>query len=169
MQPFKRQRDSKVLMSTSIFSAAASTVDLLSTSDTSSSRELLRRIANHNRPHCPNVQSEALWRNPVPSATLQNSFSNICSRYCYINVAYDFHKGLEFCCFCAAQSSRQLPSFFHECQTRASHEHPFKFSCVAQPRRSLFSWALDGLTAQPLGTQIDRAVDPKLPTKLRIT
>lgn len=50
---------------TSIFSAAVGAVNLLSTSDISSSRELLRRIANHDRPHHLNVQFKALWCNGV--------------------------------------------------------------------------------------------------------
>ena len=68
------------------------------TSAISSSREPLRRIANHDRPHHLNVQS-ALWRNPSPRATppelvLEHLFQVLLLFLSYQVVAYNLYEAL---------------------------------------------------------------------------
>jgi len=115
-----------------------------------SSRELLRRIANHNRPHHLSVQYGALWCNQVTVSELV-SRTSVLLFLSYHTVAYYFYEALSSAFAQFSVLVRQSPP-----PRRSQEDHPFSSN----------SRALDGLTARSLGTETDLAVALKLPVKL---
>ena len=117
-----------------------------------SSRELLRRNANHNRPHHLSVQYGALWCNQVTVSELV-SRTSVLLFLSYHTVAYYFYEALSsaFAQFSVLVLLLQSPP-----PRRSQEDRPFSSN----------SRALDSLTARSLGTETDLAVALGLPVKL---